>query len=207
MPLVGFGYVDYRATEEMIEATSTSFIRRDLMMVVQYAAAKVACKAATWNTGHGSPIGLGDMSEHDGSTPGMVWGAPRHPRNTHVGGVAIDIAYYQRDTPDNEPRAVCPHTDARGKERWRCVAAPTHLDAWRTALFIGAFLEEPQIRVIGMDGLVGPPVLEAFDELCATGWIDRAACARRRLIQFETRNRGRGWFFGHHNHLHAAWKI
>ena len=207
MPLVGLGYVDNRVTEEMIEATSTSFIRRDLMMLVQYAAAKVACKAATWNTGHGAPIGLGDMSERDGSTPGMVWGQPRHPWNTHVGGLAIDIAYYQRDTPDNEPRPVCPHMDTRGKERWRCLATPAHLDAWRTALFIGAFLEEPHVRVIGVDGLVAAPILDAFDELCATGWIDRAACARRRLIQSEQRNAGRGWFFGHHNHLHAAWKI
>ena len=203
MPLVGFGYVDVRVAEESLPATSTSYLRRDLMMLVQYAAAKVACKAATWNTGIGGPIALGDMSERDGSTPGTLWGMPRHPPNTHVDGLALDIAYFQRDTPDNHMRPICPHV-WRGRERWHCVAPPTRLDAWRTALFIGAFLEEPRIRVIGIDGRAAKPILAAFDELCATRWIEPAAC-RRHKIEFETRAAGHGWFYGHHNHLHVAW--
>ena len=211
MPLVGIGYFDAREREELIEATSTSFLRRDLKMVIEYAAAKVLCKSSTWNTGIGGPIALGDMSQQDGATPGTLWGQARHPRNTHVDGLALDIAYFQRDTPNNRQRAICPHTARKGTgasagvmiERWHCIAPPDRLDAWRTALFIGAILEEPRIRVIGVDGRAAAPIIAAFDELCRTRWIDAFAC-RREKIRFETRNKGHGWFFGHHDHLHVA---
>jgi hypothetical protein len=203
MPLGGVGYLDRRIEEETIPETSTSFVRRDLMMLVHYAAAKVACKARDWKTGNGGPIVLGDGSEIDGSTPGSVWGMPRHPAHSHVDGLAIDIAYYQRGTVDNSLRPVCPHFTQR-REQWHCTAAPALLDASRTALFVGALLEDEQVRVIGIDGLVAQPVLAAFDELCAHGWIDRDACTRRRRIRFERTNTGAGWFYGHHNHLHLA---
>src|SRR5688572_25973197 len=118
MPLVGVGYIDYRALEEWFPETSSSFIRRDLMMLVQYASAKVLCKASTWRTGHGAHIGLGDASQQDGDTPGMVFGLPQHPRNSHVDGLSLDIAYYQRQTPDNEPRPVCTHVDSEGEDQY-----------------------------------------------------------------------------------------
>jgi hypothetical protein len=85
----------------------------------------------------------------------------------------------------------------------RCLAPPTRLDAWRTALFIGAFLEEPRIRAIGIDGRAARPILRAFDDLCSAGWIEGAACRSDR-IEFETRNQHRGWFYGHHHHLHVS---
>jgi hypothetical protein len=203
MPLGGVGYLDRRIEEETIPETSTSFVRRDLMMLVHYAAAKVACKARDWKTGNGGPIVLADGSEIDGATPGTVWGLPRHPARSHVDGLAIDIAYYQRQTVDNSLRPVCPHFLER-REAWRCTARPTLLDASRTALFIGTLLESDQVRVIGIDGFVAPPVLAAFDALCARAWIDRDACTRRRRIRSERTNTGAGWFYGHHNHLHLA---
>lgn len=88
MPLAGPGYTDVRNEPESISATSMRYLRRDLMMLVQYGAAKVACKAERWNTGNGGPIVVGDMSEADGSTPGMLWGRPRHPAFSHVDGLA-----------------------------------------------------------------------------------------------------------------------
>src|SRR5512144_2152247 len=42
IPMVGSGYVDIRLDGEQSPATSTSYLRRDLMMLVRYAAAKVA---------------------------------------------------------------------------------------------------------------------------------------------------------------------
>ena len=206
MPIAGFGFVDDRLASEELPETSTSYLRRDFSLVVQYAAAKVTCRAATWNTGIGGPIAVGDMSEQDGATPGTHTGFPRHPLETHVDGLAIDIAYFQADnSPDNHLRAICPHISSTTGERYRCLAAPTRLDAWRTALFLGAFLESPRIRVIGIDGRAARPILAAFDELCSKDWITSEACARRARIQFETRNTHRGWFVGHHNHLHVAW--
>jgi hypothetical protein len=206
IPAVGAGYVDVRLDDEQTAETSTSYVRRDLMMLVQYAAAKVACKANGWSTGHGGPIALSDMSERDGATPGTARGSPRHPRGTHVGGRDIDIAYFQRGTLDNQLRPICPHRTAAGLDQHRCLAAPSRLDAYRTALFIGALLEEPQVRAIGIDGRAARPILAALDELCASGWLEPAACRADR-IRFETTDSGHGWFRGHHNHLHVSWRI
>jgi hypothetical protein len=204
MPLAGPGYVDVRLDTEQTPDSSTSYLRRDLQTLVRYAAAKVACKTVDWPTGNGGEIALGDMSERDGSTPGTRAGSPRHPKNTHVGGRDIDIAYFQRDTLDNQLRPICKHQDHR-VEMYRCIAQPTRLDAWRTALFIGVFLEDARVRVIGIDGLAAVPILAAFDELCETEWIERSACERRGRITFETADTGRGWFRGHHNHMHVSW--
>jgi hypothetical protein len=205
MPMSGSGYVNIRRDGEDSVETSASYLRRDLTMLVQYAAAKVACKAADWHTGNGGPIALGDMSQRDGSIPGTVWREPRHPPNTHLDGLSIDIAYFQTGTVDNHLRPICRHRSAAGVEEYRCVEPPTGLDAWRTALFIGAFLEEPRIRAIGVDGRAARPILAAFRELCATGWIEKAACHLRNRIRFETRDTGQLWFYGHHNHLHVSW--
>lgn len=204
MPLAGPGYVDVRLDSEQTTDTSTSYLRRDLMTLVRYAAAKVACKAASWPTGNGGEIALGDMSERDGSTPGTRVGSPRHPTKTHVAGRDIDLAYFQRDTLDNQLRPICKHKE-RSVEAYRCIAPPTRLDAWRTALFIGALLEDARVRVIGVDGLAASPIRAAFDELCETGWIERAACNRSDRITFERADTGRGWFRGHHNHMHVSW--
>jgi hypothetical protein len=205
MPLAGPGYVDPRRAGEDTTATSTSYLRRDLMLAIEYAAAKVACKAASWNTGIGGPIVLGDASEIDGAIPGTQWQMPRHPQHSHVDGLAIDIAYYQRDTPDNRGRPVCPHRSHDGDERYHCLGPPALLDAWRTALFLGALLEEPRIRVIGIDGGAAGTILAAFATLCHDGWIDAAACRRRRRIGYEIHPGELGWYYGHHNHLHVAW--
>ncbi len=206
MPASGPGFVDLRLPGEQLAATSTSYLRRDLTAVIGYAAAVVACKAKDWDTGVGGPIVLGDMSEIDGARPGTQWDAPRHPHATHEAGRDIDIAYYQRDTPDNDLRPICRHVSPTSGEAYRCLAAPERLDAWRTALFLGAILEAPEIRVIGIDGRAAPPILAALRTLCETGWLGREACARRDRIAFETRDTGRFWFRGHHDHLHVSWR-
>ena len=204
MPLSGPGYVDGRLDTERTPDTSTSYLRRDLLTLVRYAAAKVACKTIGWPTGNGGEIVLGDMSERDGSTPGTRLRSPRHPAKTHVGGRDIDIAYFQRDTFDNQLRPICEHED-HGIDQHHCIAPPTRLDAWRTAIFIGALLEDARVRVIGIDGRAAAEILAAFDDLCWTHWIERTACERRNRILSETSDTGRGWFRGHHNHMHVSW--
>jgi len=133
----------------------------------------------------------------------MHYGSPRHPENTHVDGRDIDISYFQKDTIDNQLRPICRH-QSHGREMYRCIAPPDRLDESRTALFIGAILEDEGVRVIGIDGAAAAPILGAFDELCATSWIDPVACLRRSRIVYETSDTGRGWFRGHHNHLHVS---
>lgn len=203
MPIRGYGYRDQRLLDEDTPATSTSYLRRDLAMLVRYAAAKVARDAGTWQSGTGGPLVLGDMSESDGSTPGAHLGRIRHPDHTHEDGRDIDIAYYQRNTSDNALRAVCRHHEDE-RDAYHCIGPAKHLDAWRTALLVGAVLESPRVRVIGMDARVAERVVPVLDILCASHLVEPAACARRDLIAFERHDTQKGWFLSHHNHLHVS---
>lgn len=87
-----------------------SYLRRDLTLIVQWAAASVACIARDWPGGNGAPVVFADMSEADGSIPGTSCGRAIHPPGSHRMGNDVDVGYYQtRFMPDNEVRPVCPH--------------------------------------------------------------------------------------------------
>ena len=196
-PTQGPGYVDVPLDEEVALPESTSYLRRDLMMAIKYATAKVACESGA------HPLALGDMSDRDGETPGTAHGVPRHPRGTHEAGRDIDVAYYQRGTPDNHLRPICPHvTD--GVEQWHCTGPPTTLDARRTALFIGFLFESARVRIVGIDGAALAPIERWLQRACAARTIAAEACARVRL-GYEMSDTGRLWYLGHHNHMHVSW--
>lgn len=196
------GYWDYPLNGETEGNQYRSWVRRDVMMLVQYATAMVACQAGGWTFGNGGLLGLGDMSEANGAIPGTSIGSPGHPAGTHVNGHDMDIAYYQVSTSDNRLRAVCEHV-ASGEDVYHCVSTPTLLDPWRTALFLGHLHASPNLRVIGVDGQVGPVVDAALRELCTGGWVSGAACTSPRTT-YETTDMGRGWFRFHHHHLHVS---
>jgi hypothetical protein len=196
-PPRGPGYEVVALEDEDALPDSMSYIRRDLMMAIKYATAKVA------RTAGGRPLGLGDMSDRDGATPGTAYGQPRHPRHTHTAGRDADVAYYQRGTPDNHLAPICPHA-IDGFEQWHCTGPPTTLDARRTALFIGFLFESPRVRIVGIDGAAAGPIWHAIHRVCANGTVPADACARIR-IGYETANTGRFWYFGHHNHMHVSW--
>jgi hypothetical protein len=181
-----------------------SFIRRDVMLMVKYASAAVECLTAGWAFGNGPPLGLGDMSERNGDIPGTSIGQPGHPEGTHVDGHDMDLAYYQINTRDNQLRPVCNHISG-GEDQYHCISDPQTLDVWRSALFIGLLHHNPQLRVIGVDGRVGPSIMRALDGLCAEGYLDGPACnARQRAVTYEVENEGRGWFYFHHHHFHIS---
>lgn len=204
-PAEGPGYEDVRLPEERSPRRSSSYLRRDVAMLVTYAAARVACETAAW-PGPVRPIVLGDMSQRSGQVPGSWNFEPRHPAGSHEGGRDIDIAYYQLGTEGNDLRPICPHT-LHGHERYHCVAPPTTLDAMRTALFIGALFEERLVRGVGIDGQAVAPIEEAGRRLCRARWLHRDACARLEVqLFYETADSGLGWFYSHHHHLHvSAW--
>jgi hypothetical protein len=202
-PDYGDGYIDYPENGETSSNQYRSYIRRDLMMLIKYAAAKVACKTAGWNTGNGQPLGLIDMSESNGAIPGTSIGSPGHPDGTHVNGRDIDVAYYQTaDQPDNRARPVCDHME-NGQDAYHCVAEPNSLDAWRNAAFLGFVFEHPSARVVGADGKVGPHLDAALDYLCQNGWLTTYACSHRKLT-YEVTNQGAGWYYFHHHHMHVS---
>ena len=201
-PRLGAGYDDYPINGETVDDQYRSFLRNSGVLMISYAAARVASEAADWSSGNGAPLGLGDMSESNGAIPGTSDGSPGHPMGTHTDGVDIDVAYYQQNGTDNQLRPVCPHRIA-SVDQGRCIGAPDNLDAPRTALFIAALASTGAVRVIGVDGEIGPLILAALTDLCTGGVSD--ACGPMPLT-FETTNQGLGWFFFHHFKMHISFK-
>jgi hypothetical protein len=198
-PAIGDGWADYPANyPETADNQVYSYIRRDLMQLVQYATAKVACKTADWSYGNFEPLALGDMSEADGSTPALLTlGVYYHPPGTHEGGRDIDTAYYQISVADNRLRPICLSYD------YHCVHPPHTLDLWRTALYIAYLAEHPHLRVIGVDGQAGLVLEDALDTLVATGWIDTDL--RNSIpLAYEVEDTGLYWYRFHHHHNHIS---
>jgi hypothetical protein len=202
LPTEGLGYLDYPMLPETDDHRYFSFLRNDLMLLVKYATAKVACKTADWDYGNNAPLGLGDMSEAGGAIPGTSFGVLRHPLGTHENGSDIDTAYYQPYATDNLLRPVGVHYNGFFEAN-RLVEQPYALDVWRTALYIAYLSEHPHVRVIGVDGKIGPILEDAFDELVELGWID--SDLRDSIpLAYEVEDTGLGWYFNHHHHLHIS---
>jgi hypothetical protein len=201
-PVEGPGYLNYPIPGETWEDQRYSYLRRDLAYLIMYAAAKVACKTADWDYGSLAPIGLGDMSQADGQTPGVDVGQPRHPLGTHEDGKDIDTAYYQLYAPDNLLRAVGDH-HIETEDQYHLVDVPYALDRWRTALFIASLAEHPRLRAVGVDGRIGLLLEETLDELVTLGWID-AALRSAIPLAYEIEDTGQGWFLFHHHHMHIS---
>ena len=175
-PDEGEGYFDQLLSGETAQDERYDYVRRDVMLALKYAAAKVARVAALWTPGNGLPLGIGHMSESDGRTPGSAAGQLLYPAGTHEGGLDVTVAYYQVGVPDNALRAVCPHDDM-GADAFRCTAPPDTLDVRRTALFIAALAEHPRRRVVGVDPLIGSALEAALDDLVVEGVISAATRA------------------------------
>jgi hypothetical protein len=167
-----------------------SNLRREVAYLIRFAAAETA--ATFENT---KPLGLGDMGEDDGDTPGRMEGQLRHPEGTHTNGNDLDIAYYQNGT-NNLLRPACPQNDG-----YFCTGEPTLLDARRTAFFMAKLASSPRIRVMGVDTKIAPKVLDAADELQDEGLLTRKEVEK--LNTYITY--GEGWPF-HHHHIHFSWQ-
>jgi hypothetical protein len=198
-PRATLAYDDYPINGETVDNQYRSYLRREYVPAVQRAADLVLRVAAGSTTGHGAPIGLGDMSECDGSIPGTSIGEPGHPAGTHTGGLDIDIAYYQTGTPDNHLRAVC-DSQVNRIEQNHCVAPADRLDAYRTALFLEALASATQVRVIGVDGQIAPVLEQTLAQLCADGVTDCTAVP----LAYEMTDTGQGWFYFRHHSMHIS---
>jgi hypothetical protein len=215
-PVTGPGYSNYPENGETWDDQFRSYLRRDLMMAVKYASAKVMCETQEWDYAPFRDLGLGDMSESDGSIPGTSIGQPGHPAGTHESGNDIDIAYYQvnarsvwlnlvKDQQEDNINFLAPV--CKSTKFWinvnHCTEPPRSLDPWRTALFIASLSEHPRLRVIGVDGQVGPVLFTSLEKLEQNGWFHPDL---QGMIPFtyETTNEGWGWFFHHQHHMHIS---
>jgi hypothetical protein len=215
-PIVGEGYLNYPVNGETFNNQYRSYLRQDLMMIVKYASAKVACKTVDWSYIDYRPVWLMDMSEKDGAVPGTSVGDPGHPPGTHENGKDLDIAYFHTDVPKilpwekdspslvkgNHPLAICQPT-IFGMIVDHCTKNPILLDPWRTALIIAYISEHTEIRVIGVDGKVGPIIESALDQLVKAGWLTEGERVNIPLA-YEEENTFLGWFYHHFHHIHVS---
>lgn len=206
-PRVGNDYWDYPLNGETTANQYRSFIRGDVRNLVSYASAWVRCMTKDrWEFGSGTnyeaALGLGDMSEANGDIPGESIGQPGHPAGTHVDGSDMDIGYYQLGAADNKLRSVCEHYQG-GQDQYRCVAPPTSLDVWRTALVLAKMHDNPALRVIGVDGQIGQLVDSAITQMCGAGWLSGSVCSNTK-ITYEVTDNGYGWYRFHHHHFHIS---
>ncbi len=165
-----------------------SNLRREVSYLVRWAAEET--KATYDDT---RPLGLLDMSQSDGDTPGRMEDSLRHPEGTHVYGNDVDIAYYQNGS-DNLGRSVCPN------DGYFCTGDPTDLDAHRTAFFMATLASNPNVRVIGVDPKIASAVFSAATELRQEGLIQSSDVNRLRNVTAY----GSGWPF-HQHHMHLSW--
>ena len=160
-------------------------------------------KKADWEYGNFATLGLGDMSEADGSIPGTSIGWPGHPPGTHEDGGDIDTAYYQLFAPDNHMRPIGVHHN----ESWgtNCISwsrpMPSTYGARRCSSPTSR--STPGLRVIGVDGQAGPVLEDALDELVFLDWIE-AGLREAIPLAYEVVDTGLGWFRFHHHHMHIS---
>lgn len=163
--------------------------RRELVQIIRYAIDR------TYKRYPGTQkLGLIDMSERDGSTPGTAYDDLRHPHGTHIQGNDIDIAYFQT-TPDNHARPVCEN------DGYFCTSETNTMDAEITAYFMAQIYASNRLRVIGVDTTLADDLQAAADALLAEGAINATQHAK-----FDDRLAwGEGWPF-HHHHMHVSLK-
>lgn len=192
-PYVGDGY-------RFDSDTNYRWIRRELMMLVRYAI------HGTQQAHPGTrPLGLIDMCQRDGITPGYDINDPRHPESTHDQGGNIDIAYYTTlaDGPlgYSQARIICGPTENNQDGSFCTEAATTQhvVDLPRQVRFMTLLLDHPRLRVIGVDKVIHPLLLAEADRQLEEGLITQTQRSR-----FNTKvTSGDGWPF-HHHHIHVS---
>lgn len=180
------------------------FARRELIMLVRDALAK------TMRAFPGTkPLSLIDVCQIDGITPGYDVGHPRHPESTHDQGGNIDIAYFQTDGSNNA-EIVC--GDGSRHEDGYCSAAAARrhfVDLERQAFFIAKLFSSERTRVVGVDKVLAPQILNTAAALRRLPRGNPKRISAAELASFSDRMAyGDGWPY-HHHHIHLSmqwWK-
>jgi hypothetical protein len=179
------------------------WLRRETIMLVRYAIRSVQQKFAGTK-----PLGLIDMCQRDGITPGYDINDPRHPESTHDQGGNIDIAYYTTLASSgtlayNEARIICDANEGNHNGSFcNPSAAQTHVvDLPRQVYFMAKLFESPRLRVIGVDQVIAPLLQQEAARQFQAGDITQA----QRDAFSSKMAYGSGWPF-HHHHIHLSMK-
>ncbi len=173
--------------------SSYRWLRRETIMAVRHAIHEVQQQYPGTD-----PLGLIDMCDKDGITPGFDVGDPRHPETTHDQGGNIDIAYYQTDG-DSSGGIVCGPNNT-GSDGYFCTSVANHVvDLPRTTLFMVTLARNPRLRVIGVDKLLAP-LFEAEAARLRDAGVITTTDVNNLLGSLAY---GDGWPF-HHHHMHVS---
>jgi hypothetical protein len=178
------------------------YLRRDLTMLIQYA----ACETARRFPGT-EPIALLDLSQADGRTPGTDTGSLRHPDGTHDGS-DMDLAYFVTDGT-NDGDIICGDgTDTNGNGRpgtfndgYFCTTEENIVDWPRQAYWFAMLASTPLVRVFGIDETLADDFERELGTQLSMGWITRQQHDRAMSLGYG--NEG-GWAF-HHHHTHMSY--
>jgi hypothetical protein len=181
-----------------------SYLRRDLTMLLQYAACEVAARFPGT-----TPLGLSDLSQQDGLTPGSDVGSPRHPTTTHRGN-DIDVAYYQTDN-QNDPQIICgdgSDNNNNGQpgtynDGYFCTTETNIVDWPRELWWFAKLADSPLVRVFGIDQTLADDFEMGLMDLEARGEITADAAQRALILGYGAAG---GWQF-HHHHSHMSFVL
>jgi hypothetical protein len=181
-----------------------SFLRRDLAMLIEYAACEVAARFPGTN-----PLGLSDLSQADGFTPGTDVGSPRHPTSTHRGS-DFDVAYYQTDA-DNDPQIICGDGSDNNwngqagtyNDGYFCTTEQNIIDWDRQLWWFAKLAESPLVRVFGIDSTLADDFEMGIMDLEASGLITADVASRALSLGYGANG---GWQF-HHHHSHMSFVL
>jgi len=180
-----------------------AWIRRDLAMLIEHAACMVAQRFPGTR-----PIGISDLSQSDGRTPGLDVGRARHPTSTHRGN-DMDLAYYQTDGL-NDTQIVCGDgSDRNGNGRpgtyndgYFCTTEENIVDWPRQAYWFAMLATNPLVRVFGIDQTMPDDFREHLADQLERGWITADQHERATKLGYGSSG---GWQF-HHHHTHMSYR-
>jgi hypothetical protein len=187
---------------------SRMWARRELIMILRQ-----AIRAVQDEFPGTAPLGVGDISMPDGTTP------EGHPNHTHDNGANIDFAYYidparHRAWGNLSYRQIC--CDAASLDDWSCVdldrtsagygtckTSSAHIvDVPRTAMVIAKIAGSGRLRVIGVEARVKAALEAELGRLAAGGKIT-AAERDAALARMASKDDHASWLW-HFNHMHAS---
>ena len=176
------------------------YLRRDLAQLVAYA----TCMVATRFPGT-QPLGLLDLSQRDGHTPGTDVGELRHPETTHEGS-DLDVSYYATNGINNG-RIMCGNgtdTNENGvagtyNDGYRCTTEANVVDWPREAYFFAMMATSPSVRVFGVDETFADDFETELGRQLTDGMITQEQHDRALMLGTGSAD---GWdFHMHHSHM------
>jgi len=175
------------------------FARRELIMLVRNALRETSIAFPGTN-----PLGLIDICQKNGITPGYDVGSPRHPETTHDQGGNIDIAYFQTDG-NNSAEIICGDGSQHADGFCSSAATTSHkVDLPRQAFFMAQLYASTRTRVIGVDQVIGPLIKDAATTLNQLPASDPQHITSSQLSAFNSGMAyGSGWPY-HHHHIHLS---